>query len=335
MPALAFLLVCSPCAWGQGDGGPYLNAPGPRIFRLPPVEDEPAADAESDKKEEAAPGENQSGEAKEEIPPPPPDNKTDQPETDEKSDAKDKKGSKDEKEEIPEGFVANSVLIPEPFRDYWKQWDASIEFGLLGTEGNTRTVNLRAGGKAERKTDVHLHKLEFTHIDNSKDNVKTALSTLIDGRWERKFGKSRWSYFAHSLVEFDEFKAFDVRISADSGLGFEWFKTDAARLLTRLGASGSHEIGGVNDQYTPEISSGVEWKHKLSDRQKIFAQVDYFPNVTRLEDFRLNTRADWEIIVSKRWGLSLKTSVIDRYDSTPEGARPNDLNYSLLMLWAL
>jgi len=328
IPALVFVLVGSACAWGQGDGGPYLNAPGPRIFRLPPVEDEPAADAESVQPETPAAGGNQAGEAKEEIPPPPPDKK-DQKESDEKS------GSKEENEEIPEGFVANSVLIPEPFRDYWKQWDASIEFGLLGTQGNTRTFNLRAGGKAERKTDVHLHKLEFTHIDNSKDNVKTALSTLIDGRWERKFGQSRWSYFAHSFVEFDEFKAFDVRISADSGLGFEWFKTDAARLLTRLGASGSHEIGGTNDQYTPEISSGVEWKHKLTDRQKIFAQVDYFPNVTMLGDFRLNTRADWEIIVSKRWGLSLKTSVIDRYDSTPDGARPNDLNYSLLMLWAL
>jgi putative salt-induced outer membrane protein YdiY len=329
MPALVFLLACSACAWGEGDGGPYLNAPGPRIFRLPPVEDAPAADEEPDDPAGPAADEHQPTEAKEEIPPPPPDDKQDQPETGEKS------GSKDEKEEIPQGLVANSVLIPEPFLDYWKKWDASIEFGLLGTEGNTRTFNLRAGGKAERKTGVHLHKLEFTHIDNSKDNVKTALSTLIDGRWERKFGKSRWNYFAHSLVEFDEFKAFDVRISADSGLGFEWFKTDAARLLTRLGASGSHEIGGTNDDYIPEISSGVEWKHKLSDRQKIFAQVDYFPNVMMLADFRLNTRADWEIIVSRRWGLSLKTSVIDRYDSTPEGARPNDLNYSLLMLWSL
>jgi hypothetical protein len=28
-------------------------------------------------------------------------------------------------------------------------------------------------------------------------------------------------------------------------------------------------------------------------------------------------------------------SVIDRYDSTPEGAHPNDLNYSVLVLWAL
>jgi hypothetical protein len=29
----------------------------------------------------------------------------------------------------------------------------------------------------------------------------------------------------------------------------------------------------------------------------------------------------------------LKLSVIDRYDSTPQGARPNDLDYSTLLLW--
>jgi hypothetical protein len=37
--------------------------------------------------------------------------------------------------------------------------------------------------------------------------------------------------------------------------------------------------------------------------------------------------------LSKVWGLSLKLSVIDRYDSTPQGARPNDLDYSTLLIW--
>ena len=43
--------------------------------------------------------------------------------------------------------------------------------------------------------------------------------------------------------------------------------------------------------------------------------------------------AGWEIALCKAWGLSLKLSVIDRYDSTPQGARPNDLDYSTLLIW--
>ncbi|MEQ8787828.1 MAG: DUF481 domain-containing protein [Pirellulaceae bacterium] len=328
LPALVILLTASAVVWGQAGAGPYLNAPGPRIFRLPPVDDAPAAASGQAGEGTANHGQD---EMKEEVAAPAPAQPTEKSEGD--ADAKAAKQAAEE--ELPEGFIANSVLIPEPFRDYWRQWDASLEFGLLGTEGNTRTFNLRAGGKAERKTDVHQHTIEFTHIDNSRENVKTALSTVIDARWERAFGNSRWNYFAHSLTEFDEFKKFDVRISADTGLGFEWFKSDAARLMTRLGASASREVGGPNDEYVPELSSGVEWKHKLSDRQKISAKLDYFPDLTQMEDFRLNGRADWEIVVSRRWGLSLKTSVLNRYDSTPEGARPNDLNYSLLMLWSL
>ena len=33
--------------------------------------------------------------------------------------------------------------------------------------------------------------------------------------------------------------------------------------------------------------------------------------------------------------LSLKVSAFDRYDSTPQGRRPNDLDYALLLLWKL
>lgn len=322
---------------------PHLNAPGPRIFRLPPVEEpSPTVEQQADPSDVAEPSPSASPEEKTQPSPPPeevakpePEKKKESAEKGEGKEDKDKKEKEDDEDERPVGIIANSHFLPDAFREYWKQWDASLEFGMQGTEGNSTTYNMRVGGQAERKTDIHRHTIKFTHIDNSKQHKKTALSTLIDARWERMFGKSRWSYFAHSLTEFDEFKAFDVRISADTGLGFEWFKTDDARLLTRLGGSASREVGGPNNGYTPEISSGIEWKHKLSERQNVFAQVDYFPDVTDLTDFRLNSRAEWEMIVSRRWGLSLKMSVIDRYDSTPEGARPNDLNYSFLMLWAL
>ena len=33
--------------------------------------------------------------------------------------------------------------------------------------------------------------------------------------------------------------------------------------------------------------------------------------------------------------LSIKLNVIDRYDSTPNGARPNDVDYALVLIWAL
>jgi hypothetical protein len=33
--------------------------------------------------------------------------------------------------------------------------------------------------------------------------------------------------------------------------------------------------------------------------------------------------------------MSLKLSVIDRHDSTPDGAEPNNLDYAVLLIWRL
>jgi hypothetical protein len=48
----------------------------------------------------------------------------------------------------------------------------------------------------------------------------------------------------------------------------------------------------------------------------------------------MNSKADWEVVLDEVAHLSLKFSVIDRYDSTPNGKKPNDLDYSTVLLWA-
>ena len=40
----------------------------------------------------------------------------------------------------------------------------------------------------------------------------------------------------------------------------------------------------------------------------------------------------WEILLNDSENLSLKLAATDRYDSTPQGAKPNDIYYSLLLL---
>jgi hypothetical protein len=39
-------------------------------------------------------------------------------------------------------------------------------------------------------------------------------------------------------------------------------------------------------------------------------------------------------VVNPAWGLSAKLSIVDRYDSTPQSRKPNDLNYAALMMWS-
>jgi putative salt-induced outer membrane protein YdiY len=229
------------------------------------------------------------------------------------------------------------VIPPEAWEfwapGHWDPWEGSVELGLSGTEGNTQTFNVRAGFKAKHKTEFLVRTLEVTSIQKSADGITTANTALVDGRIEWPMPSIRWNYYIHGLAEYDQFKAFDYRLSADTGVGYEFIQTERTMLTGRAGLSASREIGGPNDRTNPELAFGGEFKHKFNDMHSINGKVDYYPNVTDFSDFRLNSQAGWEIALSKAWGLSLKLSVIDRYDSTPQGARPNDLDYSTLLIW--
>jgi hypothetical protein len=241
-------------------------------------------------------------------------------------------------ETIPPG---EEVSLP-PGDDWWffpsgwyKPWEGSAELGLNGTDGNSQTFNIRAAAKAKYEQPWITQTYEVVHIDNSADGVKTALNGFFDGRIVFPFGDSKWSYYVHGRAEYDDFRDYDARISGDTGLSYAFWKTDASKLEGRSGISTSREIGGAENDFLPEVTFGFDLSHKFDERQKISLTSDYYPSLEDyFGDYRINTTASWEIVVSKAWGLSAKLSVIDRYDNTPQGRRPNDINYAALMLWS-
>lgn len=241
-------------------------------------------------------------------------------------------------EDEEEDEAQTKIILDEPGwhvwqPDYWDPWEGNVELGLSGTEGNSQTFNVRLGVNAKHKTEDLVRSLQIVSIQKSADGLTTANTALLDGRAEWPLPESRWNYYLHGLVEYDEFKAFDTRVSADTGIGFEFIQNDVTTLIGRTGLSASQEIGGPDDELRPELAFGGEYKHKFNATHSINAKVDYYPDVTNFGEFRLNSQAGWEIALASDWGVSLKLSVIDRYDSTPAGAKPNDLDYSTLLIW--
>ncbi|QDU25117.1 hypothetical protein ETAA8_01780 [Anatilimnocola aggregata] len=230
------------------------------------------------------------------------------------------------------------LLVEESGWGWWTPkmldpWEGNVELGMNGTDGNSQTFNIRFGVTAKHKTETFVQSLQLTSIQKSANGNTTANTALLDGRLEWPMPNSRFNYFIHGLAEYDEFKAFDVRLSGDTGFGYEFIQNDMTTLMGRSGLAFSREIGGPDTTVHPELLFGGEYKHKFSPTHSISMKVDYFPDVTDFSDFRVNSQASWEIALSQAWGMSLKFSVIDRYDSTPQGAKPNDLDYSTLLLW--
>ena len=99
-------------------------------------------------------------------------------------------------------------------------WDSSFEIGINGTTGNSDSMSFRTGADTKHKTDGHTLSLNATYARTNSDGVETQHNALMTVRndWDL-FLDSLWSLFLKQTTEYDEFKAFDVRVAANGGLG--------------------------------------------------------------------------------------------------------------------
>lgn len=212
-------------------------------------------------------------------------------------------------------------------------WKNSAELGINGSAGNAESMSFQTGARFKRKSDFTLFDLRLSHNRTNANGVETQNNVLMFADWERFLGDSPWTIFVKNGLEYDEFKTFDIRYNINSGLGYTLYRTDDLTLTTRFGAGASREFGGPADEWVPEALFGADYEHQVNKRNKLIAKIDYFPEWGNFSNFRLISDVAWEYLLDEDGNLSFKLGAQDRYDSTPNGANPNDVNYSALVLY--
>jgi hypothetical protein len=213
-------------------------------------------------------------------------------------------------------------------------WENSAELGLNGATGNTESLTIQSGARFKRKTDINMFELRLLQNRTHNTGVISQNNVLLYADYERNLGQSKWSYFIKQGLEYDELRAFDLRYFINSGLSYKWIDADGLLLSTRFGAGASKEFGGVSDEWVPEALFGATYEHQFNKRNKLVARVDYYPAWEDFADYRTITDLAWEYLLSEERNLSLKLGALHRHDSIPTGAaRPNDLNYSAMLLY--
>jgi putative salt-induced outer membrane protein YdiY len=229
----------------------------------------------------------------------------------------------------PTWYEPGNWIDPEP-------WDAGIELGLNGSSGTSESFSIRTGGYA--KLDSRFAKLDFSLYYNrtSAGGVTTQDNAQMDVRNDWLLDESSpWTLYALGSVFYDNFQDFDVQSNANSGVGYKIADFPDLTLMTRVGAGASREFGGVDDEWTPEALFGFNYEQKVTQMQKFACNLEYYPEFEEFGRYRLVTDAGYEIALDKPSNLSLKFSVNDRYDSTPNGAEPHLVNYSALIILKL
>ena len=215
------------------------------------------------------------------------------------------------------------------------QWEKGIELGINGSEGNAQALSLLSAARLRRETDRSILGIDVVYAKTEAADVLTQHYAFLNSRLDYKLGGSRWSLWNITRLEYDEFKAFDLRLAINGGLGYDILRNEQRKLTGRFGAGASREFGTSNDEWVPEAVFGADYLHKLSDRQRLALTVDYYPAWEDFADYRAVTQASWELLLDEETNLSLKVGLLDRYDSTPMGLKANDLDYFITLLWKL
>ncbi len=212
-------------------------------------------------------------------------------------------------------------------------WDLGFQLGLNNATGNTETFSMQAGATANRKTDEGEFDIKLRYSKGQNNGIENQNQAILNTRNEWTLGESPWSLFVTGTLEYDRFRAFDLRVATHAGPGYQFVTTEKFDLGSRFGSGFSREIGGPDNSYVPEASFGGDFEWRISETQKLTTTVDYYPDWSGFKDYRINTNTGWEVALAGPMDVSLKLSIIDRYDSTPNGRKANDLTSAVLLIW--
>ena len=228
---------------------------------------------------------------------------------------------------IDEGVLVDEV--PD------KIWEGSFASGLNGKTGNSENVDINMNLNLTRKIALQTTKLLASYFYATNDVATTTDRLFLLGRHESCFSsRPNWCWFGQGTLEDDRFKSFDYQIGLHSGFVYKVFDEDMRSLRVRFGGGASRQVGGVLDDWIPELQFGLDWERKLNDRTKIYASADFFPNLEDFSDHRLITNSGFEFVIDEGLNLNFRIFAINRYDSTPEpGDQENDLDYGMAIVY--
>lgn len=215
------------------------------------------------------------------------------------------------------------------------EWDTAIELGVNGSSGTSNSVSVRSGGYIKRETELRKIDFDIYHNRTKASGVETQNNAQATFRHDWLMPNSRWTLYIQSQLYYDEFQAFDLNLNVDGGVGYRFLDEEWVELTGRVGSGTSREFGGLNDEWVPEAQFGLDYEQRVSATQKLTMSLDYFPEWDNYGEYRMLTDVGYEVELVVPSNVSLKIAATNRYDSDPQGANPNNLNYSVLLLWKL
>jgi hypothetical protein len=207
-----------------------------------------------------------------------------------------------------------------------------IDFGLSGSEGNTDTLKVRAGFDFWYDSPADVLILNALYILNRADDGTIEHKAFLLSRNELPvFDSLAW--YAQGQLEYDEFRVVDFRWGGHHGLSYLAHQDGAQTVKVRAGAGLMRETGGPQNDWFPEGQLGADYEYRLTARTRFSLTGDYYPDLENFNHYRVRVRAAFDILIDPDLNMWLRLGAFDRYDSRAFGAKRNDLDYFMTLLF--
>jgi hypothetical protein len=229
------------------------------------------------------------------------------------------------------------------------EWDASAEFGLIITTGNSETNTISGAAKASRKTGANKLSLAIegafvrSGIRKARPGVTTLTSAndiIIENTTSSKnlTGRARYdryltelnSLFLGAVVGTDEPAGKKLAVSAQLGYSRSLYKSEKHEAVAEIGYDFTYTKSVTGDPATTKVQAArlfAGYKGKMTDTTNLDSTVEVLPNIlgykiptqTANVKFAEDTRVNFHVGITSKItkSLSVNTSLDLKYDNRP------------------
>lgn len=213
-------------------------------------------------------------------------------------------------------------------------WNRRLSLGFNGAEGNSRNTNIRANFHADYETDEDRWALDLIYRVSRSSGATTENRFSAELTKDWLLPEEDYFFWANGKFEWDDFEAWDNRISGFGGIGYQFVENDKWNVRGRAGIGGNQTNGGGTNEFTLEAFLGVEVDYTISESQSVAFTNYLYPSLEDVADFRNITTLAWQIEIDQDKGMSLEFGVANEHDSAaPAGFKKNDFTYYAALVW--
>lgn len=204
-------------------------------------------------------------------------------------------------------------------------WAHESEASAVISSGNADNQTYSVSQKTDYLWEKDAIKTHARYLLGKALGEETARNWALGTRYERLLVPALSGYLGYQL-DSNIFANLDYRHTADSGAKYSWLSGPEHNLVSELGyrLTQENQLNPTQQLTSHFLRIYSEWGSKWSDTLGSRLYLEYLPNLTRSNDWQLNSEVSFSVKLNSL--LSFKTAYLFLFRNLPAGEGKKQLD---------